>query len=411
MKVLILEPCSSGHHISLYLRNIYKFFKKKDWSIILITSEEATKSESFKVLKKEVGDNFLYHTIDFAESTNSSNLLNIFQHQIQWWFKVRKCYKKLSQTDNFDFVYIPAADFFIHALTILRSPFDHTPFFTTLISSKNHLNIERVENKLSSRIKKITYKYLISRFLSTKSLAKLFVIDPSIKPGLKKVKYKHLNKIEFLPDFAVSPIKFSKEKARVALGLNNTDFVILAYGSLSLRKGIINLLDSIKDYDAIETIRVVIAGKPDKEFLEEYDNLIEASPSLKKIIIQRLFYHNDKEESVVFNSADCIWLGYTHGFSASSGVLFQSIAYGIPTIASREGLIGGFIKNYKNGVLCNSCDTEDIKRAIKNLQNQIKNKKYHNIRNSLKNLSIKHSPKQHMTELITQFEIYKMYNE
>ena len=397
--------------MSLYLRNIYKFLEKKKWSITLITSDKAIESPTFKIIEKETGDNLQYQTINFIKPPNSfRNPIAIFIYQVRWWFRIRMCYKKLCQNNNFDCVYVPSIDFMIHALTVLKSPFGNTPLFGTLISSKNHLDHNPRDNKFKTKIKKSFYKHLINRFLSLNCLVKLFVIDPDIKPGLQGVKFKYVQKIEYLPDFADAPNSLLKKDAREILGLEQSDFIILAYGSLSRRKGIINLLKSCRDFDIFKNIKIIVAGVPDHEFLKEFNELIDGDTFLKKIVIQQLFFHDDRHQNIVFKAADCIWLGYTNGFSASSGVLFQSIAYGIPSIATKEGLIGDFVKNNNTGLTCNADKPRSINMAIKNLHNEIKNRKYYDMTESLKFLSHKHSPKEHMTKFIKHIETFKMYN-
>ena len=310
MKILIVEPFSSGHHMSLYIRNILKFTKKKKYSITLITSEKAIKSAAFKLIEEENKKDLYVETINHIDPPRLYiNFITIFIYQLRWWIELKIHYKKLCKNNNFDCVYIPSIDFMIHPFTVLKSPFKNTPIYATLISSKNHLEYDYQNLKLKTRFKKSIYVYLINRLLSFKFLYKLFVIDPSIKATTQKDIFKYHKKIEYLPDFSETPGNLSKNDSRKILELNDSDFVILAYGSLSIRKGIINLLKSLKDIDTSTNIKILVAGMPDEEFLYEFNKLISKNNFLRKILIQRLYFHDDHNQDIVFKAADCLWLG------------------------------------------------------------------------------------------------------
>ena len=66
---------------------------------------------------------------------------------------------------------------------------------------------------------------------------------------------------------------------------------------------------------------------------------------MRDIVIQRLYYHDEHDQDIVFKASDCLWLGYTERFMGSSGVLYMSIGYNIPFIGTYNGVIGDFLEN------------------------------------------------------------------
>ena len=207
--------------------------------------------------------------------------------------------------------------------------------------------------KYKNRVKKHIYTLLIKRLLSAKYLLKLFIIEQNIYKELQHRSFVHYEKIEYLPDFSDIQNNLSKKESRKILGLHKSDFVILVYGSLSIRKGAINLLKSIVNYNTSKNIKIIVAGTPDKDFLYEFNKLVESNFSLRDIVIQRLYYHDEHDQDIVFKASDCLWLGYTERFMGSSGVLYMSIGYNIPFIGTYNGVIGDFLEKYSFGVACN----------------------------------------------------------
>ena len=412
MNIIIIEPFSSGHHMSLYLKNILKFLIKKNWSITLITSDKAINSEAFKSIKKEYGKNFSYHTINSIDPPSMFiHPATILIYQFRWWLKIKSVYKKLHNKNKFDLAYFPSIDFIIHPLTIIKSPFQDTPFFTTYISSKKHLYHIEKHSDFKQKIKKLIYNYLICRLLSLKSLIKLFIIESDVFSYLKKKNFEYINKIKYLPDFADTECNISKSEARKYLGIEKSEFVILGYGALSKRKGILNLLECVEQANSsLSNIKIIVAGIPERLFLDEFNKLIKKSNLLQSVVIKQLYFHNDELENIVFAASDCVWLGYTDDFQGSSGVLYQSLGYGIPVISSKNGFIAKFVEENNIGVTCNSNKSLSIKNAILDLQNEIKNDKYTQMNKALKDLAKFHSPEEHMRQFIETVEHFNMYN-
>ena len=84
----------------------------------------------------------------------------------------------------------------------------------------------------------------------------------------KKKKIKNKHKIEYVPDFGSLNISINKQNARKNIGLSNSDFVILVYGSISSRKRILQLVESAIKHNLDRKVKIIIAGKIEKNYLK-----------------------------------------------------------------------------------------------------------------------------------------------
>lgn len=387
MKILIVEPVGSGHHMSHYLKNYLLEAKKRNFSISLLTTQEALDSEGFKLATEnaEYLRVFLLNGVKFRKKLGT--LEAIFKNFL-WWFNVRKAYKSLSDLDRPDIIFIPSIDFFAKALSLLGSPFDSVPLYGLEISPKLHLRKELKRNYLVDFI----YRFLFQKLVNNSKLLNLFVIDNFFYDFLKKIKLKNKNKIIYVPDFNSIEQKIDKEKARNILGVSLDDKLVLVYGSISKRKGILEILDSVKSFKNKKKLRIIFAGKPEDLFLEELKKKYQENIELKDVVIERLYHHDSYEESVVFSATDVVWLGYKD-FFGSSGVLYQSLDADKPILSSDNGLIGKFVVKNNVGL---TFDINSKKEIVSSMEKIFKEENYFSFIKNLKKIALENSLESHI---------------
>ena len=227
--------------------------------------------------------------------------------------------------------------------------------------------------------------------MNISTLHKLFVIDFLFFNFAVKNINKNLGKLTYVPDFGTLNKKFSKEEARENLGISESDNLILIYGSISNRKGVFELLQSLKNGDVRPNLKIILAGVPDDIFLKDYKSFLSNNIFLQNSIIERFFYHNPSDESLVFSAADIVWLGYKD-FYNSSGVMHQSVYAQRPVLSSKNGLIGYYTKKNKIGITIDIRSKNEIVNSINKIFDQ---KNYNNFTKNLKNISQINSPKNH----------------
>jgi glycosyltransferase involved in cell wall biosynthesis len=362
MKVLVVEPNADGHHIALYLRCILLKLKHEECSISLLVSLAVLHHKSFKSLPKELLSGVKTHLMETEVGCGSNSSFTLFLRQLRYWQKTKRGYLEAVRNDGPpDLVYVPTLDFIAKAVELIGSPFRSTPFVALYMAPKHHL--KSLGLAPGSR-GDLIYTLLFGRLLKLKSLKALLVIDKHFYDFCLLNYGKFSAKIEYVPDFGRIHGCLPRESCRERLGVSNSDKLILVYGYLTARKGIIQLLDAMMHPGMHSSIKVVIAGNLDTEmegriFSNRYKSLFDN----QKILV-RSFFHSDDEEHLVFNASDFVWLGYTHRFFGSSGVLFKAASAKVPVIAMDRGLISRIVNENQLGLCVNPLSTSSIVAGI-----------------------------------------------
>lgn len=114
---------------------------------------------------------------------------------------------------------------------------------------------------------------------------------------------------------------------------------ILFFGRISDYKGLDILLDALEPLKGRFTLNIVGRCLYDKERVPLLSRINEHSA--KEDIVWRDEYIHEDEVSVIFEETDLLVLPYRHIYQ--SGVLFQSLRYGVPIVASDVGALKQYI--------------------------------------------------------------------
>ena len=343
----------------LYTRSIVKA-AINHFEISIMTTNEAYQDETFKIIIKETSKVFNVHIIDnfFLKSEDSS--INLLSNQYQYYSSIKKCYNKVYKIDKPDFIYMVNLDHFDKILSLMGSPFKDTSYAGMLMNPKfhrMHMNIGQ-----ESRFDKL-YFYLFKNLCKQKYLKKIMIVDQVFDEYLAKLNIDLFAKrvlINEPVDFIGSETRiFAREK----LGLKESDFVILVYGSLSLRKGVRELLNSFYELKIIN-IKIIIAGKINDDIVDLFKDTRFLKYKESNRILFFPGFQDDESQYRFFKASDTVWLGYIHGFSGSSGVIYQAATMGLPVLASDYGLIGWVVSKYKIGLKFDTFNYVQIREAI-----------------------------------------------
>lgn len=382
-----------GHYLILYLKFIIRILNKEKFNIFLITSNKAKNHSSIDSLMKECPHlNIVY--LNTPQLKLHSNL-SLICYQIKLYFLIKKQFRKLSKNLFFDYIFINSIDHFEKALAIFGDPFQKVPFSGIYVNPKFHM--KEVGFIKVGRFNFLS-KILFFKLLTIKNLDIIFTNDIYFVDYIKNKYSKLLKKITFLfepREFVRAPF-YNQAKKKLNLPLKC--FNVLVYGSLKKTKGIHNLLNIFNDKKIAKKVVVTLAGKQ--------DNFVKKLLSLnkyKKLILQKKIYIydnflNDYDESLIFNSADIVWVGYERNFPYVSGVLFQAAIKKKPILASKYGIIGAMCRKYKLGY---SLDCENVKEVIKYLNSIMKIRNYKKFVKNTNVLSKLSKPK---------FFIYQIYD-
>jgi glycosyltransferase involved in cell wall biosynthesis len=362
--LLIIEPAYTGHHFALYLRLIIKA-TEGNFNLYLITTNNATNHPSYKIVETESKVNLKVFFIDELKESNKINSYSLLIRQIKLLSLFRKAVKNIITNVQIDHIYINNLDHCDKILPFFRNPFFGISYSGLLMSPKFH----RFKCGIGSKSRSdIIYKILFKKLAQQNYIKNIFVIDELFYNYINTI---HLskNKIKFLyePTNDISQ-NIGKEKSRISLKINLDKFCILIFGGITKRKGVIELINAIHS-SKLENCCILIAGNIDNEIMEFLNSRI----SIDLIVNDKLKifpgFKSEVEQDMFFESSDIVWVGYVGGFSASSGVFYQSGQYQKPVLSNNYGLLSYLVNKYNNGILCDVNNFDEINSSINLLAN------------------------------------------
>lgn len=161
--------------------------------------------------------------------------------------------------------------------------------------------------------------------------------------------------------FGVTPDHVSREAARSAFGLGDSDVMILCFGAIRPYKGyerVIDVLPHIRDQFPDRRIRVVIAGVSlhTDPIVRGYISMLQrrASATSGVTVVPRAIA--ERNVHVLFNAADTTVYPYRTGLN--SGALFLSLTFGVPAVIHRNPVTAGL--EAVGPVHAVDCDLPDV---------------------------------------------------
>jgi D-inositol-3-phosphate glycosyltransferase len=196
----------------------------------------------------------------------------------------------------------------------------------------------------------------------------IFVHTNKMKDELLKdfgVSEKAVTVIPFGINNAVPNSNLTRDEAKRRLGIGEGEKTILFFGNIRPSKGLDYLLGAFERLmNAGENIRLIVAGRPLKEFKSYWSTIL---PVLRRVekrgnLILRNEFIPDGDISLYFMAADVLTLPYTDIFQ--SGVLFLGYSFGLPVIATDVGSFREDIIEGRTGFLCKPRDAVDLADTI-----------------------------------------------
>jgi len=200
--------------------------------------------------------------------------------------------------------------------------------FTCIKYSPNIRNVYVLNDEVSSRI--------LNRIYKTKKFK--WIVDP----------------VPMLP-------KRDNTINRESLGIKQNAIVYLHFGSLSRRKGTLDILECVP-YMKKENV-YIFAGKIGDDIREIFYNKVGELEHKFNIIIIDEFCTFEKIASLCTLS-NFLLLPYKEVYQ-SSGLIAYSSLFKIPTIATNKGMLGKLVRRYKLGY---AIDFSNIEIACKTIQ-------------------------------------------
>lgn len=365
MRVAVFEPEADGHHLALYTRNILREMMRRGWNAHLVTTDRAMRHPAWQMLAPEIEGKVTVTTMPDQETPSSAGDLQRLKDQFQRLKNYGIGYREALKHGPLDAVFMVNLDQADLPMSVKGSPFGRTPFAGILIGRHFHcpeVGVKMGGLKLRDKIMGPVFR----RILKIRTLKALLAVDETLPEWAHKAKPRGFEKVQYLPDVASFRLHEDSVMARKELGIPEDRFLVLAYGALSERKGVADLLAGAAHPSTPIHAALLYAGRQD-EFTQETLRS-ESAQNLRGA--GRLFelsgFLDDHQESLVLSACDAVWLGYRHWFGAS-GVLLQAAAAGKPVIAMDEGLVEWLVKKHQIGLTVPIRDSLAVSEAITRL--------------------------------------------
>lgn len=127
----------------------------------------------------------------------------------------------------------------------------------------------------------------------------------------------------------------TRDEARRRVGVHAEDFVVLFFGHLEPRKGLLEFIEVARRLGNVPHLKFVIAGGNDMAHHgASYRATLESAKAMRNVLVRDERIPFEDVENY-FAASDLVALPYREG--TTSGVLKLAIAFEVPVVASRVG--------------------------------------------------------------------------
>ena len=361
--VLIVEPRHTGHRMTLYVRQLLAEGARRGVRVRLMTSSQSADAPALAMLLAEGLDVRHIRYADERDARLLSPKLRRVERQFRAYAAIRKAFRALGPRRTPDVVIVPSSDSLDRPIAFLGSPFGCTPFAVGSIGATFHRSLG-APMWIPQRVRSAVDRAVLSRLLAVPTLTRCFTADRSLVHYARVSDAAHFRKVVHVPEPAAFTEMGDRSKARAALGIDADAFVVLVYGALSRRKGILSLLRAMQYPAARGKTVALLVGRQDPDVRRDISAHIAAARFDRTAVVMVDEVVDAAMERDAFGATDVVWLGYARDFTGPSGVLAQSHAVGLPVLASAWGEIGEDVRRSGTGLLVDSENEADVAEAL-----------------------------------------------
>ena len=206
-------------------------------------------------------------------------------------------------------------------------------------------------------------KLVIARVLANTALVNLFCLDQFVTAKLQTTSHGHkmIAVADPLPEAATPP----RDASRQRIGVDSARHVLLIFGNISARKGVIDALLALEELPSQQQQRlcIVIAGVPlEIDETQQRDLLLRLRRTGMQVI-DRLEHIPETDIPVLFAASDTVLAVYRK-HPGSSGVILRAALHGRPVLAQDYGLMGKMVRDHRLGLTVNSPAATDLTSGL-----------------------------------------------
>ncbi len=231
---------------------------------------------------------------------------------------------------------------------------------------------------LISNLDRLRRKLRLIWMARNRRLKSIFVLNDRFAAAYLNRTLKRRKIFKYLADPVWSQIQQSETfdlRKKYTIGCDR--FIFLHFGSLSIRKGVLETLEALKflNEDTASKITVLFIGRVVENFKVTVQNkileTIKVNPKVQIELDERFIPHSAIRS--IFDQCDCVLLPY-HFVQASSGILGHAALSEKCVIGPDRGLLGTLIKEYDLGYRVNTFSPRRIAEAMELILSDDRNK-------------------------------------
>jgi glycosyltransferase involved in cell wall biosynthesis len=360
--VLIVEPDFSGHRWR-YAEWAAAAYMEAGYRCVIVTDPA---NAGHSLAARIAQENRPELQIQFVEPLQPSRRGFAKVSYVRYFRDFKHAFDIASRNRKVALVVVPYVDYFFYSLPFTGSPFGATPWVGITMRANFHhakVGVKAPRDPLVNAVK----AQLFQRAIRTPGLMTLLTIDPTLTEWFARSgraghqathQTTHSAAVEYLADPFPDAKATEPLAARQRLGLG-TGKHVLVYGSITERKGILELVTALAQRAGSDPLTLVVAGVQDDETRAFLAATGELSPPA--VFMDRFI--TAEEELDLFSACDVVWLGYK-GHYGMSGVLVQAYRFGKAVVATADGLIGWFCRTGEMGPVVDDLSVTSINRAF-----------------------------------------------
>ena len=367
-KIMLFEMASGGHH-STYIRYLVNHWVEKQFQgeLLLVVSPDFFELNKYLSSPKYFSANIKVLCITPLEAsklnsfTLTSRISRLLYDFCEWNLFCK--YADLHQVDHatmmfFDHIQIPVI-FGRKIRCRFSSIYFRPSFHYDKFPGQSFSFLERCRNFIKKEILNLAIK--------NSKLEKLYCLDPlalnftgKFRGGQKKFCYLP----DPVPNYAISKDRLLSFKEK--LGINSDKKILLFFGGIDARKGLLELLSSL---DLVtESIQcqllVLVVGSINKSIQSGLERLLDEVSRTTfvqvKIIDQ---YVPEDDLPYYFEISNVVALLYQKHVGMS-GVLLHALAFNKPVLSTNYGLVGELVRVGNLGVSIDASVPHEIAMGI-----------------------------------------------
>ncbi len=207
---------------------------------------------------------------------------------------------------------------------------------------------------------------MLSASLQHPQLTNLFCLDPFAAKHLARFS-RRVNSLPLADPVDIDrELKIDATQLKTQLGIEPQRKVLLLFGALTKRKGILPLLDSLclLSPEITNRLCLFLVGSMDSEFKDRIASKIDRLTSSTSVqVVTQYEYVSETEIQQYFQLADVVLALYQRHVGMS-GILIRAAAAQKPVLASNYGLMGEITRRYKLGIDLDAKDPQAIAKGL-----------------------------------------------